>query len=246
MACLVQDFWKLETVNCRSLFQRSCGSVSHFGAEWRWGIWGELVEDFGEGMLVNRDGTLLQNGVASSWDSIKTLVLLGMVWVLMITGILAACSSSMSIKWALSMVLVGLGLGFCRLHQTCCSHSSLPVMITSPEMGRPDISKVSSANLHVEEARTDAYDSALFWPDIGGCWVGGVTTLFRSYSQKAVYKSCCSVFRLESWGDGPYAFSPLILSELLRIRTGQVNAGQSSPKEESVARIGGPSSIRQK
>jgi hypothetical protein len=31
--------------------------VSHFGAEWRWGIWGELVEDFGEGMLVNRDGT---------------------------------------------------------------------------------------------------------------------------------------------------------------------------------------------
>ena len=173
MACLVQDFWKLETVNCRSLFQRSCGSVSHFGAEWRWGIWGELVEDFGEGMLVNRDGT-----PAAEWGFVQ----LGFQQ----NPGLAGDGLGSNDNWnSGSMVLVGLGFGFCRLHQTCCSHSSLPVMITPPEMGRPDISKVSSANLHVEEARTDAYDPALFWPDIGGCWVGGVTTLFRSYSQKA-------------------------------------------------------------
>lgn len=59
--------------------------MSHFGGEWRWGIWGELVGDFGEGMLVKRDGTpaaewgFVQLGFHQNpgleWD------VLGTVWV---------------------------------------------------------------------------------------------------------------------------------------------------------------------
>ena len=58
-------------------------------------------------------------------------------------------------------------------------------------MERPGILGVSSENLHEEKARKDAYDSALFWLDIGRAEFAS-DGLFRGYSQKLVDKSCYS------------------------------------------------------
>jgi hypothetical protein len=69
-------------------------------------------------------------------------------------------------------------------------------------MERPGILGVSSENLHEEKARKDAYDSALFWLDIGRAEFAS-DGLFRGYSQKLVDKSCCSVLMILTWpGEG--------------------------------------------